>query len=32
MTNSDDDVDAVVNRIHQLVDSLPLAMRRAVSL
>lgn len=32
MNNTEADVDAVLARIHQLVDSLPLAMRRAVSM
>ncbi len=32
MSKTIDDVDAVVGRIHQLVNSLPLAMRRAVSM
>ncbi len=32
MSNSTQDVDAVLTRIHQLVDSLPLAMRRAASM
>lgn len=32
ITNTVDDVDAVIGRIHQLVDSLPLAMRRAASM